>query len=528
VKCEVYTDAPAEVWVEFDDEGDGACSAGPARESSHSWASPGGFGGGPPSPGTPVMYYMQLDTPYCWRPWAKAGAAPPVNGGWRTVASGGAVTTGSLLPTELSMMTIAESGEPGNVENVLLNYACHGATEDKYDWLVVLAADPALADTPEARVRWYEDPYTTIGADVEITGLNVAEEEGTVLALLKHNYVVEYAGSGNVQRLYCRDPNGGTDSCVNTSVVADAYFDEYVHHDVMRSGNNTIVLTAEQGERSDDADCDDDGNFTEMKDMVIDGWKAWSTSDDTLVQSWTVLDSFSPSFLDEGCEPKPGAGATECDSDLYWDNELYGCDWAHTNSIWESEYGWLLSWKSWDRLVLLSQFSGSWVTAFTLDGSDNTGSVDLTSDGFHEQHAASGDVDSILLFDNDTQPGPGTNESRVIEMDVDVGGGEATIVASYVMKDLGGNPVQCYTGGAATHVPPPLTGDDTVLAFCVGPDGDGPLDDDDLADDPLFNEFDIGGDEPRWTMSLGCESEFETIDPRQTASYRGYANAFLE
>jgi hypothetical protein len=544
VTCEVHTDAAAMVWVEFENRDDaGGCEPSSARTSSRGMS----FGGGGPAPGpsfpgTAVMYYMQEETDYCWRPAARAGAGLPVYGAWQgNTTPTGAVTTGSL-PYELTHMTIDVDGEPINTKNVLLNFACHPGATDKYDWLVVAATDTSLAETAEARVRWYEDPAATVvDRDVAITGLNVAEEEGTILALLDHDYVVEYRGSGKVERLYCRDdPDEAGEQCIDdTAVTPAAYFDPYVHHDVMRSENgHTVVLTAKQGEAPDVLDCDDDPSTT-TQPMVVDGVTAWATDDDSLVYDWAVTDWYEPSFEDAGCDPH-GNRVTSCDGNDYWtaDGLLDGCDWAHTNSVWEdSSENLLLSWKAWDRIVSLGPWYTSsyfYVEGWTINGGGFLGGTteyDLGSGTFYEQHAALElDSDSLLIYDNDTDPSaPGSNRSRGIHVVLDVSTGTASVLYAYTMQTIAGQVadpqtyVECETGGSVTHVPPAVSGQpDSVLAFCVGHDDDG-RDNPDRADDPFFNEFTVAGN-LSWTMEVGCDSANGRMGP----SYRGYANVFLQ
>jgi hypothetical protein len=542
VNCQVYTDALAEVWVEFDDEGDGACSAGPARESSHSYATAGGGfggGGGGASPGTPVMYYMKAETPYCWRPWAKpvTGSGPPVHGGWRTVSSGGAVTTGGL-PLEVATISWNIDGLPQNVENVAFNYACRMSGTRDYDWIVI-------ADT-EGTVMWYEDPSgVTGGRSVAITGLAVAEDEGTILAILDHDYVVEYAGSGEVQRLYCRDDDGGEDSCVDDGVVADAYTSLYFHHDVMRTDDRTLVLAAHQSFFAFDyQDCDDDDDTTDFTYVVAEGVLAYRTADDGFDELWQLSDDYDTwdSYLDEQCakanyDRDPETPDTCGNS--YWGDEIEGCDWAHINSTWEDDDGdWLISQKAWSRVVNLEDVGSSHQLAWTLSGGPyDAGDFDLSAASgagdaaFYEQHAARWQgPDSMLIYDNDSNADYGApHRSRGIDVELNPTTWEALVVEQYVMKTEAGGAgstfVKCDTGGSVTHVPPPGAGEDSVLAFCVGRDTDGPSGTEDEADDPLFNEFELDGT-LRWSMEATCESESE--DTRSRPSYRGYANVLLE
>jgi hypothetical protein len=508
----------AEVWVQFENRDDpGGCEPAVAQSTPRGTAVIG-------TPGTLVMYYMQEATSYCWRPVAQAFGAP-VYGAWRGMTSGsGEVTTGAL-PDEIAADTLVFNveGTPGNTQDVLFNYACNAdAVGREFDWLV-------LADT-DGVIRWYQDPSETVGEDVSITGLNVARWEGTVLAILDHDYVVEYEPTGEVRRLYCRDPDGGTDSCVDAGVVADAYFDKYIHHDVLRNAGYTQVLTAEQ--------MDIPGSGTEcgggaMTQAIIDGVYVFDVDDDSLYE-WTLADIYDPSYADETCD---ASAAHECDPP-YWANDgLTGCDWAHANSIWDNDDFWydpILSLKAWNKVIRAWAFTEPVVLWWELSGQGDADDWDF-EDGsgaagqFYGQHAARwGEEEGMLVFDNDIDGGgPSNDDTRGIRVafDTSTPPGTATVVTEYPMVNASGATLRCETGGSIADVPSSTGGDATVLAFCVGDDQDGAANNEDQPDDPMFNEFDLDGN-LLWTMEVYCEDSPTGGDRRTTPSYRGYANVF--
>lgn len=206
--CSVAVDGAAEVWVAFCEDNGGACAYD--RFTPHTVLGAAGTA-------TVTMFGMAAAEDYDWRAVAKQGS---------TMAYGARtdVATGSL-PAEMADITFTTWGTPIGVHNVVFNYACEQASQDEHDWIVI-------ADT-SGRVVWYENPADVLGTKYPIAALNIARPEKHILVVVGRTYILEYDLNGELVRLYCRDDSSTAGlQCDDAGVSPDAYFTDFVHHDV--------------------------------------------------------------------------------------------------------------------------------------------------------------------------------------------------------------------------------------------------------------------------------------------------------
>jgi hypothetical protein len=296
----------------------------------------------------------------------------------------------------------------------------------------------------------------------------------------------------------------------------------------------TQVLTAEQMEIPDpDEECGTGGT----SDAIIDGVYVFDIDDDSRFE-WTLADIYDPSYEDATCD---ASSRKECNPPYWSGDGLTGCDWAHANATWDNDDFWydpLLSLKAWNKVIRAWAFTEPVVPSWELSGQGDADDWDFEDSSgaagqFYGQHASRwGDEEGMLVFDNDIdQDGNLDNDDTRgirISFDTSTPPGTATVVTEYPMVNASGDTLRCETGGSIADVPSSSGGDDTVLAFCVGDDQDGPADDDDRPDDPVFNEFDYDGG-LLWTMEVSCADAPVTGDDRRgDGSYRGYANVFQQ
>jgi hypothetical protein len=471
--CSVTVDGAADVWVAFCEDTGGACAYNRFTPNV-TRASAGTV--------SLTMYGMAASQAYDWRAVAKQGAT--------TVTTARAGMTTGALPSEMDDIALTAWGTADAVRNVMFNYGCHDPVDPDHDWIVI-------SDT-SGRVVWYENPEDTVGAKKFVTALNVSRPDKHILAVLDHEYVIEYALSGEVVKLYCKDdPSVGGLQCVD-AVSADKVFDEYVHHDVHKENGRIWVLTAEEQIVPDADNCD---AVSATYPIIVDGVYAFRTSDDALVEEWDMSEAYTHSYTDATC--------TSCSAG-YWGGRLTGCDWGHANGLWvDAAKQWTFSQKHWNRLVSVdgNPTSGTYRDLdWELEGDGVGGDYALVSSGsytstFDNQHAPMWTAgDTTLLFDNHTAAAP--NDTRGIEIDWSTG--DADIVGQYTMESPTGSGLNCLTGGAVMDV----TGGN-IVAFCVGSGTD---------DRPVFNEFD-GIDSVVWGLKAACPA-----GQRSAPSYRGYPN----
>jgi hypothetical protein len=474
--CSVTTDGAADVWVGFCEHTGAACVYD--RETPHVTLTAAGTA-------TVTMYGMAESQAYDWRGVAKQGAV---------MAFGGrhSKTTGAL-PAEMADITLTTWGAASGVKNVMFNYSCEQGADPDHDWILI-------ADT-SGRVVWYQDPEDAMGSMTTLSALNISRPDKHILAVAGHSYILEYSLAGSLVKLYCRDDDTvAGDQCEDTSISPDAYFTDYVHHDVMKTGSILWALTAENQTVSDTDNCD---GASATFPIIVDGVYGFNTSTDTLAEEWDLSEVYSPSYADATC--------TSC-SASYWSGELTGCDWSHANSLWvDAAKQWTISLRDWSRIISIDgdPVSGTYRDLdWELEGSGVGGDFTLSSTPgytatFSGQHAVMWTgSDTTLLYDNHTSTVG--DDSRAIE--IDWSSGDADIVNEYLMESSAGSNLSCQTGGTALDLLP----SGHKFAFCTS---------NHTANDPLFNEFDASNSLV-WGMKAECPAGVRTLSP----SYRGYAN----
>jgi hypothetical protein len=505
--CNVTVDGIAEAWVEF-------CNApswlmcGPAARETRRVPFTGA------GSATVVIHRIPFAKPYVWRPVAKLPGQPDSSA---VRGTGGSFTTDPQSAEQWLQYVGVEAGDEwgtrDEVKSVLLNYACGtGANVARHDFLVAMDA--------QERIVWYEDPSDVVGGTRQfaITGLSVSPVSGNFLAILGHEYVVEYdpdGESGEPVRLYCHD-NGSGDCSDTTSVTPDATFVGYVHHDVVQDADHTWILSAEEKNVTDTLDCDGDSSTTDEYPIVVDGVYGFDTSTDALDEGWTMMLAYPDMAYDDGtC-----TGAKACGGG-YWDpgdGEPNGCDWSHANSFWLDDYGrWTFSLRAWDRILAVDGDSTSSTYQDTLwsfdgdgDGEDMSVDTGLTFSG---QHAASWmDETTMLLYDND-QDGSPASRGLLMAVDDSTSPGTAALTTAFEMLGPDGTTtLDCQTGGNFV-----ATDGGTYFALCVGI-GSGAT-----ADwSPLLNEFDDTG-ALVWSQRVSCDAGGAG---RRAPSYKAVPNPF--
>lgn len=421
---------------------------------------------------------------YDWRGSAKQGATTV-----HTARNG--ITTGAL-PNEMVDIAFSTWGTPDGVNNVAFNYACEQGADPDHDWIVI-------ADNT-GRVVWYEDPANVIGAPNTISALNISRPDKHILVVVGRSYILEYALDGTLVKVYCRDDDTVGGNQCEDAVSPDAYFTDYVHHDVLKAGSYIWALTAEEQTVTDSDNCD---AAAATYPIIVDGVYAFNTSTDAIAEEWDFGEVYSPSYADSTC--------TSCTSS-YWNGRLTGCDWAHTNSFWvDAAKQWTFSPRDWARVVSVDgdPASGTYRDLdWELEGDGVGGDFVLFSTPaytatFSGQHAAIWTPsDTLLVYDNHTSTGG--SDTRLVE--IDWTSGDADIVNEYLMENSAASNLNCGTGGAGIELLP----SGNAFAYCASNGS---------ANDPLFNEFDASNNLV-WGMSAACPAGVRTLSP----SYRGYPN----
>ncbi len=165
---------------------------------------------------------------------------------------------------------------------------------------------------------------------------------------------------------------------------------EQVHlmgHDFVQKVDGTLVTVAFE-ER-------EEAVGTKLVEVALDG---------TQTDIWSSWDCFDPAIHTH-------------------DEMTMGWTFANALDYDEAADVYTLSFRNFGSIVSVDGASGScdWVLG------DVAGTIDITGDTFEHQHQFARTEDTMLVFDNDGQPG----QSRVIEYDFDPAAGTATEVWSY-------------------------------------------------------------------------------------------------
>jgi len=401
-----------------------------------------------------TLWGLKANATYNWE--ATAHVASPYSSDSRP----GSFTT-DALPTavDLSLTFSAPVSASAQVEHVLFNYSCDSVSPEN---LVVANAD--------GEVVWYEDVSTatfgpsSLSDPFTIRGLSVTRE-GTILALLDHERIVEYDLAGNRLLELAR----GED------------FTDFVHHDVLRKNGFTAAVSAE-------------AVTLDGVDYVMDGINLFNASG-ALVEDWDMSELYEAG----DCVGTSTGG--------YWgpDFNNSAIDCMHTNSLWiDAERNWYFSMRSADSVIkVIGDPSSADVggLAWTLDGQGLTGdfviasSTGATTDpSFEAQHHAwlthSG---QLMLFDNKWVSRSSVPVSRAVKLALDESTQSAEILTEYVMG------AHCDGQGSAFVLEP----SGQVLATCPSTH--------------TFTEFSADGTATLWSGTVACTSGSISTPP----PYRG-------
>lgn len=351
-------------------------------------------------------------------------------------------TTGAL-PSAFAELTVETSGV-SSLDAVVQELTCGGEA-----YVVVL-------DT-RGEVRWYQEaglpaPPGAPAGGGGIFGLSLTDVPSVLVSNMESIREWTFTGAPGMSI------DGGPG--------------EYLHHDVARSGEDTVALFAEGIEGPDGAD------------YLIDGVAVFDAAGD-LVDEWHLADHIDPSWLTAGGGP-PSGPQGPADGPL---------DWSHGNAITVAEdVGWIVSFR--------------WLSAvFAVDGSRESptfgevlgviagnpaspvpSSFVIDAEGeFIGQHHATLVGEQVTLFDNRAAP----DDSRTVTLQLDLKGGTATTVETHSMGET------CDVEGAAFPLP-----DGGVFATC--------------ATSATGREFPAGsGDDPTFTIHASCAgpggADFEPV-----------------
>jgi hypothetical protein len=459
-----------------------------------------------------TMFGLRTNLYLHWKPYATDGMTT-VSGTTKHLLT----APDSSLPADLQDLVVTTwtaEGQDHSVENVVLNYACDNS-QPKTDYLLIF--------DDEGRLRWYQDPRGDIGlttSDVaQITGLSRSRQDNNLLVIVNHDYLLEYDLNGNLEELYCRNVGGSSPECPS-GVHGSGYFNDYVHHDVIKAAGATWALTAKQRDVADPENMCGDTDGTSP--IIVDGVLAMDDSTGIQVVDWDL-----DSIYDVVYDPDQGNCGTVGDADCagaYWTNDFgaeAGCDWSHANSLWvDAEDQWMMSLKNQDWVISVDASGASPILDWTLDGHQLVGDYDMSDpygygEKFTEQHAAmwGEDFETLYIFDNEQNtPGsaPAAWDSRAVGIDFGPGAmidGTPDLVYEWTMEDEAGDPVNCLTGGSTVELPE----DGHQFAFCAQHDKDNQY--------PVMNEF-WANNSIAWGMAVQCDGV------ARGPSYRGYPIAF--
>ncbi len=476
--CTITTDVAAHAWVKF---GDAALSGGCDTIQT----TPTATGG---TAHTVTMYGMKASTSYEWKAYAAAGGAT-TNTACSTVTSGALPAVGA---TEANLTTFTVStATPGTpkTNNLLTHWGCYQTgVGSKRDDLVVLDRS--------GNVVWYEEPAVDVGytgGDMTLEAISMSRPDKHVLTIMNHEIVLEYDLSGNLLTVLCRDDGSGY--CPGTTYTPDAFFDDYVHHDVQRVGTTIWALSAKSVDVTDTRDCDADVSTT-MYPIIVDGLYGFDTSGSVVTQSedwdWREVDTVNYTVA-------------TCAASTYWGTRLSGNDYMHTNSFWiDAADQWMFSRHNLSDIVSVDTTASPPVISWELDGSSG-GDFTQTGGGYSEvfdgqHHAHWGPSGDLVLFDN-AYPTP---TPRGLVMDLDVATMTVTTINQGTMTDAGGSTFSCPAGGSTVQFSA-----GGMVATC-------PKRSNTTAE---FNEF-SPSDTAVWKMDLSCAAGYSP----SSLAFRGYPN----
>ena len=326
------------------------------------------------------------------------------------------------------------------------------ATKDKGGKRYLIAVDAAAES-----IVWYLEvaARSTIGG-LDLSGWRYQSDR--FLATVDKRYLYEWGWDGSV--LAAADVAG--EDCDGTKAAGPC-----IHHDAVRSGGMTYVISSKQSRMDGDGTswdvCGSDSRFLDDGFQVLD---------DELSTAETLF-----LMRDLGYDPRQDGGPNvseqepqgECDASL-WSNyfDPYATiDWIHLNSIAPSTADGTavfdLSVKEWDQVLRVDD-AGTlvWRLSPHADYSDwrlrmssgVSGAVSFADQ--HDVHAIASDT--LVMFDN-TGDIEGSRALR-LTLAEDV----ATIDRSWVVVDGEGTPLTCRIEGSAQLVPG--TEGERVLAMC--------------------------------------------------------------
>jgi hypothetical protein len=411
---------------------------------------------------------------------------------YRVESDNGDAATASLgtptLPTDLSGITLTLDGEvdgagaPEYETRYVLLDTTDCANTKSYLVAVNVFRNPATGGGLVPFISWYHDIDEATGlTGAEITGTEVVGEDadGGMLVIVDKRHVYQWNWAG--QEVHHKDYSANCSNAVDD-------FGPCPHHAAYSaSTGETWIVTA----RLDPATPHTSGPWSTCaadEYFVNDGL-------DVLDSSWTTVTSSVSLFADyadtpydpnvyEG--PSPPSAPAGCDTP-YYPNDLFGgggeIDWTHLNSVTPYTVGGvtyaIVSLKDFNEIALLADPAlvggeADWViNGEVQDSRPHTSGSALTvsiDNGvisglaeFSDQH----DVryaNGLLQFLDNNNEGGHDSSSRVLRLDIDAAGGNAEIVANFVVTDRGGDPQTCPGLGSARVVPG--TNGASVVALC--------------------------------------------------------------
>jgi hypothetical protein len=304
--------------------------------------------------------------------------------------------------------------------------------------------------THTATFRTGSIPSDLASASVEVTGTSSLEAVAQVLSCGQSRYVVVLdtqgalrwyqplaevsgGGGGGMQMM---GPPGFSVTDTSTFLVLDgAGIQEWslpgelvrsfstelgLHHDLVRSGDETLALFNESIEGPDG------------EDYLLDGVAVFDAGG-ALVRTWHLADHIEPDQLTSGGGPPDGMGG----------GGMEAIDWSHANGITVAEDGdWIVSLR-WLSAVYRIGASGEVVwTVVGEESSPIPSSFTLDGD-FVGQHHATLVGDELSLFDNRTPP----EASRTVTLRLDEGAATASLLEPHSVGE------QCGIEGGAVPLP---------------------------------------------------------------------------
>ncbi len=388
------------------------------------------------------------------------------------------------LPTELSGITLTLDGEVDgsgapeyDTRYVLVDTTDCGDTK-AYLMAVNVFRNPATGGGLVPFISWYQDVDEATGlTGANVTGTEIVGDDanGGMLVIVDHRHVYQWDWAGH--EVHHKDYS---DTCSNA--VDD--FGPCPHHAAYNtSSGETWIVTA----RLDTGTPHTSGTWSGCaanQYFVNDGLDVLDSTWSTVSSSVSLMTDYPDTPYDpnvyEGPNPGPG-----CDTP-YYAADLFGgsgeIDWMHMNAVAPYTVGGvsyaLVSLKDFNEIALIADPAlvggeADWVlngmdlaTRPHTSGSALTISMAAGITGaaeFSDQHDLRYAAGLLQFLDNNGESVHG-DDSRVLRVDVDAAGGNAEIVASFVVTDRAGDPQSCPAQGSARVVPG--TAGDTVMALC--------------------------------------------------------------